>query len=235
MPVNRQLVTILFQRLSSPSTIAEDSFGVARDLCRVISEDDEAPQAHDLVLRAMEHRDAFGSAGVILDGLLRQIGLFPYLDSARLSLADLLAYEAHRPERLGDDIVFHRAQAHVYQLLMAGENIALSAPTSFGKSLVIDAMIASGKYANIVIVVPTLALIDETRRRLTERFRNEYKIITHPSQERAGKNLYVLTQERVLERDDWAGIDFFVIDEFYKLAPQREDGERSASAELRLL
>jgi len=177
----------------------------------------------------MEYRDAFGSAGIILDGLLRQIGLFPYLDPAHLSLADFLAYEAHRPERLGDDIVFHRAQAHVYQLLMAGENIALSAPTSFGKSLVIDAVIASGKYKNIVIVVPTLALIDETRRRLTERFRGEFKIITHPSQERAEKNLYVLTQERVLERDDWTDIDFFVIDEFYKLAPQRGDNERSAA------
>ena len=127
MPVTRQLITSLFRRMSSPGQIAEDSFGVARDLCRVISEDDEAPQSHELVLRAMEHRDAFGSAGIILDGLLRQIGLFPYLDPGTLSLADFLAYEAHRPERLGDDIVFHRAQAHVYQLLMAGENIALSA------------------------------------------------------------------------------------------------------------
>ncbi len=229
MPVDRQLVASLFQRLSSPERIAEDSFGVVRDLCRIISDDDEAPYSHELVLRAMEHRESFGAASVVLDGLLRQVGLFPYLDPTHLSLADFLAYEAHRPERLGDDIVFHRAQAHVYQLLMAGENIALSAPTSFGKSLVIDAVVASGRYKNIVIVVPTLALIDETRRRLTERFRGEYKVVTHPSQERANKNLYILTQERVLEHDDWSGIEFFVIDEFYKLAPQRDDGERSAA------
>ena len=32
-----------------------------------------------------------------------------------------------------------------------------------------------------------------------------------------------------MEREDWSDIDFFVIDEFYKLAPQRDDGERSAA------
>lgn len=228
MAVDRQLVQSLLSRLISREAVAADSFALAADLCRAISDDSDAPESHELVLRAMENRDAFGAAAVILDGLIRQIGLFPYLDPTNLSLTDLLAYETHRPFRMDQQIVFHRAQAHVYHLLMAGENVALSAPMSFGKSLLIDAMVASGKYRNIVIVVPTLALIDETRRRLTDRFRGTYKIITRPSQQPTERNVYVLTQERVLERDDWSGIDFFVIDEFYKLAPQRENDDRCA-------
>ena len=77
----------------------------------------------------------------------------------------------------------------------------LSAPTSFGKSLVTDAVIASGKFKNVLIVVPTIALMDETRRRLSQRFRGQFKIITHTSQTLSDRNVFVLTQERVLERE----------------------------------
>ena len=110
---------------------------------------------------------------------------------------------------------------------MAGRSVILSAPTSFGKSLVIDAVIASQKYKNVLVVVPTIALIDETRRRLLQ-LPTPYKVITHPTQAPAERNVFVLTQERALELPDLRLIDFFVIDEFYKLAPGR-DGEERAS------
>ena len=102
----------------------------------------------------------------ILDALIRELGLFPYLEQDELSLPDLLAYEYHRPLNYDEPIVFHREQALVYRRLLAGDNVILSAPTSFGKSKVIDAIIASRKHRHIVVIVPTLALIDETRRRL---------------------------------------------------------------------
>lgn len=157
----------------------------------------------------------------MLDAVLRRLGLFPYLDVEGLGARDLLAFEAHRPLDMGEDLVFHRVQGEVYRRLMDGSNIILSAPTSFGKSLVIDALIASGKYKNIVVVVPTIALIDETRRRLS-RFAPEFKIITHVSQPYSEKNLLVLTQERVLDLESLPNLDLFVVDEFYKLSPERE-------------
>ena len=125
-----------------------------------------------------------------------------------------------------EHVVFHRVQARVYGHLLNGENVVLSAPTSFGKSLIIDAIVASGKFDNVVVVVPTIALIDETRRRLS-RFSPEFKIITHGSQRRAARNLFVMTQERILELEELEPVDFFVIDEFYKLQPRREDADRS--------
>lgn len=95
----------------------------------------------------------------------------------------------------------------------------MSAPTSFGKSLIIDALIASGKFKNIVIIVPTIALIDETRRRLSLRFKDQFKIITHQSQDCLQQNIFILTQERALDREDYPPVDLFILDEFYKLQP----------------
>lgn len=63
---------------------------------------------------------------------------------------------------------------------------------------------------------------------MSGRFRNRFKVITHTSQEPADRNIFVLTQERVIEFDTLAQVDFFVIDEFYKLDPTRDDNERAA-------
>jgi len=175
-----------------------------------------------MVLRALENREAFGAHGPILDSLVRSVGLFPYANPDALNLPDLLAYEFHRPLEMRDDTVFHRAQAEVYRRLLGGENVILSAPTSFGKSRIIDALIAVGRYRNIVVVVPTLALIDETRRRLAK-FSDRYKIVTHLSQGPGDQNVFVLTAERAIAYREFPKIDFFVIDEFYKIGAIEED------------
>jgi hypothetical protein len=213
--------------LADPERVRSEGFEILRDLCRLSGSRDEQV-VQDMVLRALEMREHFVSGREVLDGLVRHFGLFQYLEPADLSWSDQIAYEAHRPENLEDEIVFHRPQAEVYWTLLTGESVVLSAPTSFGKSLIIDAVIASQRYRNVLIVVPTIALIDETRRRLARRFRNTYKIITHGSQARADRNVFIATQERVLKEDIDQNIDLFVIDEFYKLSPSRGEDERSA-------
>lgn len=216
-------------RLRKRDVAGPGGFELLQSLCHLSSFTDQpAQEAQELVLRAMDQRDAFGDAAVILDGLVRHFGLYPYLEPETLDLADSIAYEFHRPLHMEDSgIVFHKVQADVYRRLLDGENVILSAPTSFGKSLVIDALVASGKYSNVAIIVPTIALIDETRRRLAERFGGDFKIITHASQKRADKNLLVMTQERILDLEPLCHLDLFVVDEFYKLQPRQEDSERS--------
>jgi ATP-dependent helicase YprA (DUF1998 family) len=117
--------------------------------------DDESRQmseAREIAIRMLDHRDALGPHASALDAILRRTGLFPYLEPERLGTRDLLAVEAHRPlDMAEEDVVFHRVQADVYRRLMDGESVVLSAPTSFGKSLVIDALIASGRYRNVVV------------------------------------------------------------------------------------
>ncbi|MBV9448663.1 MAG: DEAD/DEAH box helicase [Streptosporangiaceae bacterium] len=211
----------------SPEQMRENAFGVLSGIA-VLGSGGDTAQSRNLLLRALDRRADLGSVKPVVDALIRQHGLFPYLDEPEmLGAADRLAYEAHRPPG-ADDLVFHAKQAEVYRLLADGHNVVLSAPTSFGKSLIIDGIIATGRYTTIVIIVPTIALIDETRRRLTRRFRDQYKIVTQPSQPPGERTLYILTQERFLDipAERFSELGFFAIDEFYKLGSPKDD-ERS--------
>jgi hypothetical protein len=228
MPGDYLEVEQIREGLSRREHISRDGFKILTSICRLVDEADSPSTCQELILRALENKRHFGPETIILDALVRQVGLFPYLDPQNLGTADEIAWEFNRPANMSEDIVFHEPQTRVYRALLEGRSIILSAPTSFGKSLVTDAVIASGKFQNVLIVVPTIALIDETRRRLSQRFGTNYKIVTHASQEFGKRNLFVLTQERVLERDVIDMAEFIVIDEFYKLSPGREVDERCA-------
>lgn len=156
--------------------------------------------------------------------LLRQTGLFPYANPEHLMFRDQLAYEAYR-SGADQEIVYHREQLQVIERLEDGRNVILSAPTSFGKSLIIDMLCISIKRRKVVIIVPTIALIDETKRRLFARLGENVQLIWN-EQQKADPNrrtVYVLTQERALARSDLTGIDLLVVDEFYKIDAKEQD------------
>lgn len=177
----------------------------------------------DLTIRALDAREKFLDHAAILRNMVRKAGLFPYLkkEFSDLSQGDRIALDVYRTP-FSEDYVFHSMQFRIFDLLKDGRNVVLSAPTSMGKSAIVDSLLGLGRLKRVVLVVPTVALADETRRRLQERFGEVYQIIHHSSQEcRSEWVVYVLTQERVNEREDIKAIDLFVIDEFYKLAFQQ--------------
>jgi helicase conserved domain protein len=214
-----ELRNILRRKVSADT----DRFQIIKEVEMLVVTEQSVGQ--EFVLRLLSRIEDFQGMESMIHSLVRQVGLFPYLEEENLSLKDTIAYEIHRPFGFKENIVFHHAQAEVYYTLLRGENVVLSAPTSFGKSLIIDSIIASQKHLNIFIIVPTIALIDETRKRLSK-FRDLYKIITHPSQSFSQRNIFILTQERAIEIIPDVNADFFVIDEFYKLSPQKTDEER---------
>lgn len=214
--------------LSSEQLIQKDPFAVLQAISEYINDPDSEFVARELVIRALDKRDSFRGLDEVVAALTRQVGLFPYLAENELSPRDLIAYELHRPPAMEDTFVFHRLQAEVYWRLMGGENVILSAPTSFGKSKIIDAVIATRQFDNVVVIVPTIALIDETRRRLAT-FKDPYKIVTQVSQEPADKNIFVFTAERAIAYRFLPEIDFFVIDEFYKIGAIAEDETRTVA------
>lgn len=215
------MITTDSSRFSNPDWLKENAFNALSEIAWLLSEKEAT--GRDALIRALEHQPAFASYQPILASLIQRAGLYPYVsDPKTLSTADLLSFEFHKVEGL-DEIVLHSVQGKVYRALVDGANVILSAPTSFGKSLLIDAMIAAGKFKRVVVIVPTIALIDETRRRLSKRFSPEFKIITHPSQKTIERNIFVLTQERFVEFEENLRPEFFVLDEFYKLSPVRED------------
>jgi hypothetical protein len=228
----------LRERIRDASAVVGDPFALVRDVAHAYAlveasadsaRDERLGQARDLIIRLLDHRDELGSARPVLDALLARVGLFPYMQEDQLSGRDLLAYEAHRPLASWgtEEFIWHRDQARAYALLADGKSVILSAPTSFGKSRIIDGLVATGRFRHTLVVVPTIALIDEARRRLTRQFGRDYKIVTHASQAAAERTIYVLTQERVLEFEELPELDLFVVDEFYKLALDEDNPDRS--------
>lgn len=178
----------------------------------------------ELIIRALDSKDRFTAVDSLLRHLVRKSGLFPYLKTQfeTLSLAEECVLNTYQTP-ISSDIVFHSMQYKIYELLLQGRNVILSAPTSMGKSAIVDSLIASSRFNKIVIILPTVALVDETRRRLQDRFGARFQVIHHGTQTlRSERVLYVLTQERVNDREDLSDIDLFVLDEFYKLAFKRD-------------
>lgn len=167
----------------------------------------------------------------LVNHLIRQTGLYPYLDTSTAIWSDRVAYDAFK-SNIGTEqsVTLHREQSSILKKLLDGVSLAISAPTSFGKSFIIDAFIAIQKPRNVIIIVPTIALTDETRRRLHQKFSHLYKIITTSDAELSERNIFVFPQERVfsyVERLD--SIDILIVDEFYKASP---DFERDRSKAL---
>lgn len=154
------------------------------------------------------------------------IGFYPYIEKEHFelsSVADRIRKESYRSDYI-DGVIYHSEQKKIIQHLLKGDSVIISAPTSFGKSILIEELVASKKYKNIVVIQPTLALLDETRMRL-KKYADDYYIIVRTTQKPSlhKGNLFLLTAERVMEYSDWPVIDFLVIDEFYKLSLRRED------------
>jgi hypothetical protein len=175
----------------------------------------------------MENRSELASFGEAFSAIARSVGLWNYIDTEAANARDELAAEIAYVPELG--IVLHREQLGALNTLLAGQNLILSAPTSFGKSILIDAMLLSNRYSRIAIVLPTIALLDEFRRRLVRRFGNRFDVLMHHS-EIATKDrvIFLGTQERLINREDLGRLDLVVVDEFYKLDPARKD-ERSVT------
>jgi hypothetical protein len=167
----------------------------------------------------------------LVNNFTRILGLYPYLDTRTSRWEDAFVFETFTVDA-GEalPVVLHREQSRVLRRLLEGESLALSAPTSFGKSFIIDSFVNLTSPKTVLIIVPTLALADETRRRLIRKFGSEYRVITSvESGDVEGNAIYIFPQERALSYVERIGtIDLLVVDEFYK-ASASYDRERSAA------
>lgn len=187
-------------------------------------------EARSMVIKLLDslemHNDSYMP---LINHLIREVGLYPYMKPETANWEDRFAYEAFKTD-IGEDkkCALHLDQSLVLKRLLLGDSIAVSAPTSFGKSFIIDAYIAIKKPNIVVDIVPTVALADETRRRLTHKFGDEYKIITTTDATVAEKSIFVFPQERafayiqILEV-----IDILIVDEFYKASAKYDDSRSS--------
>jgi hypothetical protein len=203
------------------------------DTCHLINDlivQNKEKEARDELIKLLAyHEQKKIEYSPLINHLIRSTGLFPYLETETALWEDQFIFELFKVDIGGKVATLHSEQSSLLKRLLDGENIAVSAPTSFGKSFVIDAYIAIKKPKNVVIIVPTIALTDETRRRIYKKFANEYKIITTTEVELSDKNIFIFPQERAMNYvNKIDSIDILIVDEFYK-ASATFDKSRSPS------
>lgn len=209
-----------------------DSFKLAQICSSLIKENNI--EANNIVVRVLNSwNNIDDQTRDIWADIIESIGFYPYLNNDFISnhfnnFSGEIRKGRHQSNSIKGKFL-HEGQFDLLEILNGDKNLIVSAPTSFGKSLIIEEIIASNKYKNIVVIQPTLALLDETRRKLLK-YKDDYKIIVRTSQEPSDEkgNVFLFTAERVNEYPLFPQIEFLVIDEFYKLSGIRDD-ERSSS------
>ena len=115
---------------------------------------------------------------------------------------DSILYNAFAASSLDSDISLHPSQMEILEIIKNNSASIISAPTSFGKTFCIFEYIYREKPNTVVLIVPTLALIDEYKRKIIKTYKEEfsqYKIYTTISKEKDydfnKKNIFILTQQ----------------------------------------
>lgn len=140
---------------------------------------------------------------------------------------DSLVYSAFATSALDDKIALHPEQRKILSLIARNRGLIFSAPTSFGKTFVVFEYICREHPQNVVMVVPTLALIDEYKQKIIRQYKEKfsnYNIYLSIDPEKAydfsQNNIFIVTHDRVIDENTvslFESIDFLVIDEVYKL------------------
>lgn len=223
-----QIIKILRQ-LENPQQITyAEGFYYVRMCSRLLSENEEV-FARKIAIRILNNWNRMDSnLYPIWSEMIESLGFYPYLNGREQglknnSLDDDMRQCYHESAYL-PHTTLHSDQKRISDLIFSGKNVVLSAPTSYGKSLLIEEIVASKKYRNIVIIQPTLALLDETRIKLSK-YGNSYKLVVRTTQkyDAQGSNIFLLTAERVMEYEEFPKIDILIIDEFYKISNARND------------
>lgn len=146
---------------------------------------------------------------------------------------DSLLYSSFAQSKLDENVVLHPEQIQIIEQIEQHDALIISAPTSFGKTFCAFEYIARTTPQNIVLIVPTLALVDEYLKKIIRKysnFFNNYKIHTQLDEEReydfSIRNIFILTHDRVVQENLFKliqKIDLLVIDEVYKLETDTEN------------
>ena len=144
---------------------------------------------------------------------------------------------------LNNEVVSYRSSSYnstLFQYLNCGqlsilneieknEKVFISAPTSFGKTSLINEYILKNRtlYNQILYIVPTNSLTEEIFNKLinlNKKYDLDYELSTRPSIKENKKNILVLTPERFLLFLENLNVNFFdivVMDEAYKILGER--------------
>ncbi len=155
---------------------------------------------------------------------LYNMGLTMY--AGRDSFKSIIYNEIHKSQ-LDNNYSLHPDQVKILNLLSREEALIISAPTSFGKTFTVFEYIYINKPKIVVMVVPTLSLVDEYIKRVIKKYKEKfsnYKVYINIDPNKmydfTQNSIFILTHDKAITNDIFSvitEIDFLVIDEVYKL------------------
>ncbi len=125
-------------------------FETCQQINKYLTENNEG-EARNLLIELLDyHKSNKLNLSSLVNHLIRQTGLYPYLQTNTARWQDRFIYEAFKVD-VGnkEPVTLHRDQSLLLNKLLNGDNIAVSAPTSFGKipaSTVIDIITVRNKF-----------------------------------------------------------------------------------------
>ena len=138
-----------------------------------------------------------------------------------------MLYNSLAVSELDDMVSLHPEQIMLINELIENDASIISAPTSFGKTFCVFEYVARMLPMNVVMVVPTLALVEEYYKKVIKKYRkafSDYRVYTNIHEDKeydfSKHNLFILTHDKVVQDSlilKLKQIDFLVVDEIYKL------------------
>lgn len=147
---------------------------------------------------------------------MQALGLNMYIKSDSMKM---ILYNSFCHSIYDGKVIMHQQQIECLNYLMKGDNLLISAPTSFGKTFVALEYMCRKSLNNIVFVVPTLALMNELFAKIRMKFGEDYNIVQNGYENIDSKNIIIIVPERadveLLSKMNY--IDLLIFDEIYKL------------------
>lgn len=184
----------------------------------------DAQLIRDRYIRALDSADNASQKAKELADDLFSLDLTVY---SRSYSFDSIFYNSFAQSIIDESIFLHPEQMNIINEIEENDALIISAPTSFGKTFSVFEYIARKRPQNVVLVVPTLALVDEYLKKIIKKYRcvfSQYRIHTNLKEDKAydfnNNNIFVLTHDRVVNETSYTlikKIDLMIIDEVYKL------------------
>ena len=173
-----------------------------------------------------------------------KMGLFPSIDILKqnheinISVPnDIALLETYKKELQYDkslDICYTDKQFEVVKEIQKKNNFSLSAPTSFGKTMIIsnfiNEVIRSKRNCNICILVPTNALLKEISSTMKTRYESDQvKVLIYPDIKEKDQHcdnlIFVFTPERLVSyyANNSIDIDYLFVDEAQKMIKANDE------------
>ncbi|WP_415396278.1 DEAD/DEAH box helicase [Sulfurimonas sp. CS5] len=209
--------------------------------------DEAKNKAYKIISLLVDKHSSDAVFQTFANSIMVKLGNFPALDFIeKFSNVDSkLPYEVLYEKSLKEvfqkishsKFIFTDSQYEIFESLKNHNHFSFSGPTSLGKSFIINAFI---RYLimehrgtdNLVILVPSRALINQTVTKLKQDFKDKsnYTILAHPTvptmfRSAESRYIFVFTPERLiayLSNSNNPKLDYLFIDEAQKIISQKD-------------